>query len=84
MNIKPDLLEFLANAGHEKLIDIQLESIDAFETHKNVILYSKTGSGKTLAFLLSLLSKKESNAEGIQAIVLSPSEGALHSNRRGL
>ena len=41
MNIKPDLLEFLTNAGHEKLIDIQLESIDAFETHNNVILYSK-------------------------------------------
>ena len=72
MNIKPYLLEFLANAGHEKLIDIQLESINAFETHKNVILYSKTGSGKTLAFLLSLLSKNESNVDGVQAIVLAP------------
>lgn len=72
MNIKPDLLEFLTNAGHEKLIDIQLESIDCFETHNNVILYSKTGSGKTLAYLLSLLSKKKSNVDGIQAIILAP------------
>lgn len=72
MSVAENLIGLLNNAGHAKLMDIQVESIEAFERHKNVILYSKTGSGKTLAYLLSLLSKKNNELVGIQAVILAP------------
>ena len=68
-----DINSLIKNAGHTSLIDIQSDSVEAFKSNDNVILYSKTGSGKTIAFLLSLLSKIDTNKSGVQAIILAPS-----------
>ena len=39
----------------------------------NVVLLSPTGSGKTLAFLLPLLGRIDSEATGVQALIIEPS-----------
>lgn len=64
---------YIKNAGFKSLMDIQHQSVDAFQKHNEVQLFSKTGSGKTLAFLLSVLSKLDPEKKEVQAIILAPS-----------
>lgn len=71
--MKAELTEYLKNAGHESILDLQQQTIEASESTPTVIVYSKTGSGKTLAFLLSVLNAIDLNADGIQALILAPS-----------
>lgn len=68
MNIQ----QALKNAGHQQLLPIQSECIDAFQKHPELLLLSATGSGKTLAFLLSALKRLDSNANHVQFVILSP------------
>ncbi|MCH2231520.1 MAG: DEAD/DEAH box helicase [Crocinitomicaceae bacterium] len=64
---------YIKNVGFKSLMDIQQQSVDAFQKFNDVQLFSKTGSGKTLAFLLSVLSKLDPNKKEVQAIILAPS-----------
>jgi len=72
MSKKNKSLQYIKNAGHQELMDIQRDAVTSFETYDNVKLYSKTGSGKTIAFLLSVLSKFDESREGVQSIILAP------------
>lgn len=72
MSKKNKSLQYIKNAGHQELMQIQKDAVESFETYDNVKLYSKTGSGKTLAFLLSVLSKFDESRDGVQAIILAP------------
>jgi len=64
--------QLLRNTGHRELLPIQKQCINAYKNNSELILLSKTGSGKTLAFLLSIMSKIESDQGFIQAIVIAP------------
>lgn len=62
----------LANFKIEALNSMQQETIDAFNTTKDLILISPTGSGKTLAFLLPLLSILNADRKDVQVIIIVP------------
>lgn len=59
--------------GISELNDMQKQSLDANKKHKDIVLLSPTGSGKTLAFLLPIIEVLDPKAEGVQALILSPS-----------
>lgn len=65
--------KILAKLNIEKLNDMQVAMLDAFEKDSDLILISPTGSGKTLGFLLPILSRLDHEVAGIQAIVIAPS-----------
>ena len=78
--MKPDkisrkelLKSFLEKFNISALNPMQIEARKAIYAGGDVVLLSPTGSGKTLAFLLPLIERLDSKAEGIQAIVLVPS-----------
>jgi len=67
------LKEVLANVKIKALNDMQLASMEANVTHKDIILLSATGSGKTLAFLLPLVSLLQTDPAKTKAIIIVPS-----------
>jgi superfamily II DNA/RNA helicase len=52
---------------------MQLASIKATQSNKDILLLSTTGSGKTLAFLLPLLSVLDEKKKGVQCLIVVPS-----------
>lgn len=52
---------------------MQEATLQTARAAKGVILLSPTGTGKTLAYLLPLIEKLESDAKGVQAMVVVPS-----------
>jgi len=65
-----DAQQLLKNSGHNSLLPLQSDTIDAFNVNDHVQLIAQTGSGKTLAFLLSVLSNV--NPSKNQALILAP------------
>lgn len=65
--------QILSNLKIDALNDMQLASIEANKTHKDVILLSATGSGKTLGFLLPILNTIDVTNKLTQALVIVPS-----------
>lgn len=63
----------LSNLKIDALNDMQLASIEANKTHKDVILLSATGSGKTLGFLLPALDVIDIESKLTQVLVIVPS-----------
>lgn len=63
----------LHEIGIENLNEMQVASLKANESGRDVILLSPTGSGKTLAFLLPLLRQMKQDIPTIQALVIAPS-----------
>lgn len=63
----------IQEAGFKNVLPVQRQTIEVSQKKNELVLLSKTGSGKTLAFLLSLLTKLNSETQGIQALILSPS-----------
>lgn len=51
---------------------IQHQAVPVLMTGKSAMLVAQTGSGKTLAYLLPLLSRINTTASGVQAVVLAP------------
>ncbi|MES2777535.1 MAG: DEAD/DEAH box helicase [Bacteroidota bacterium] len=67
------IVSILEKLGIAQLNEMQLASIDASKTAKDIVLLSPTGSGKTLAFLLPVLLDLQEGISGIQALVIAPS-----------
>ncbi len=65
--------KILTTLNIEALNPMQLASVAAISTHKDIILLSPTGSGKTLAFLIPVLKRLETGNNKVQALVLTPS-----------
>lgn len=63
----------IENLGIDDLNEMQLASIEANNTHKDVILISSTGSGKTIAFLLPILQSLKKDNKKTQALIVVPS-----------
>ena len=57
----------------ESLNAMQLATLDANETGKDIILLSPTGSGKTLAYLLPVLMNMNPECQTVQALIVAPS-----------
>ncbi len=64
--------QVLENLGIEKLNDMQIAAIAAFEKESDIVLISPTGTGKTLGFLLPLFQSFDNSAINIQAVILVP------------
>lgn len=65
--------DILRNLKIEQLTPMQEAAIEAYASHKDLVLLSPTGSGKTLAFLLPLVQSLRQEGGGVQAVVLVPS-----------
>lgn len=65
--------DILRNLKIEQLTPMQEAAIEAYASHKDLVLLSPTGSGKTLAFLLPLVQSLRPEVVGVQAVVLVPS-----------
>jgi len=63
----------LGNLKIASLNEMQLASLEANNSGRDIVLLSPTGSGKTLAFLLPLLSLVDADIPGVQVLILAPS-----------
>lgn len=63
----------LAKLNIDALKPMQEEAISSISANENTLLLSPTGSGKTLAFLIPIIQQIDTNEQGIQALILSPS-----------
>lgn len=68
-----NISSYIKNLNIETLNEIQIQCIDSFKKHDDIILLSPTGSGKTLAFLLPMLENLNPQNEFVQTIILVPS-----------
>jgi ATP-dependent RNA helicase DeaD len=57
LNLKPEVMKGLADAGYTTPTQIQFDVISEIKNGKNIIGQSQTGTGKTAAFVVSLLEK---------------------------
>ena len=62
----------LISMNIEALNAMQLATIDANETNRDIVLLSPTGSGKTLAYLLPVLMSLNPKIQQVQALVIAP------------
>lgn len=65
--------EFLKNLSIAAFNEMQTTFIEKASTTDNLMLLSPTGSGKTLAFLIPLVNRLSAEAEGVQALIVTPS-----------
>lgn len=72
LKIVSNLINLLNKNGIVKPTPIQIETIPAIFSGKDVIGKSKTGSGKTLAFLLPLLQNLSNETKNTEVLILSP------------
>lgn len=67
------LEDVLNNVKIKALNEMQLASMEAHATAKDIILLSATGSGKTLAFLLPLVEQLQAAGNTTKAMIIVPS-----------
>jgi len=72
LNLKPALIDNLANLGYKEMTAIQGKSLPPILSGKDVIAQAKTGSGKTAAFGLAILHNLDVKRFRVQALVLCP------------
>jgi len=65
--------EFLKNLSIAAFNEMQTAFIEKAESSENLMLLAPTGSGKTLAFLIPLITKLSPDAQGVQALIITPS-----------
>ncbi len=66
------LIKQLEAQGIETPTDIQKETIPVMLQGKDVIAQAQTGTGKTFAFLLPILENIDTEAEEVQALIVTP------------
>ena len=66
------LIKKLEAQGIETPTDIQKETIPVMLQGKDVIAQAQTGTGKTFAFLLPILENIDTEAETVQALIVTP------------
>lgn len=73
LGISADLQSALNKMNITVPTEVQLKTIPAVLTGKNLIVQSPTGSGKTLAYLLPLLMKIDPLNKDLEVLILAPS-----------
>nr|WP_240688149.1 DEAD/DEAH box helicase [Pseudalkalibacillus hwajinpoensis] len=66
------LIKPLEDQGIETPTDIQKETIPVMLQGHDVIAQAQTGTGKTFAFLLPILEKLDTEAQEVQALIVTP------------
>jgi superfamily II DNA/RNA helicase len=64
--------QLLLNYGIKTLNPLQLETLNAVESNREIVITSPTGSGKTLAFLLSCIQLIDSFNQNTQVLIVAP------------
>ena len=72
LGISPLVEDILRKQGIEQPTPIQEKAIPEVIDGKDVIAKAQTGTGKTLAFLLPIFENLDSNADYIQALIVTP------------
>lgn len=72
MNLKPEILQGIADLYYKKPTPIQKEAIPLALKGKDLIGQAQTGTGKTAAFVIPILQKLEENNNDIQALIMTP------------
>lgn len=72
LNLKPEILQALANMGYEDLTPIQEETIFPILNGKDLLARAETGSGKTAACGVPLVQMLDPSINAIQALILVP------------
>lgn len=85
LGISDDIIKVLKNNGITEPTPIQAESISHIKSGRDVIGEAQTGTGKTLAFLLPIFENISTSADGVQALILTPTrELALQITEQAL
>ncbi|WP_270179646.1 DEAD/DEAH box helicase [Alkalihalobacillus sp. CinArs1] len=72
MGLDISLVESLESQGIESPTDIQKETIPVMLKGQDVMAQAQTGTGKTFAFLLPILEKVDTEADHVQALIVTP------------
>lgn len=72
MNLKPEILQGIADLYYKDPTPIQREAIPLALKGKDLIGQAQTGTGKTAAFVIPILQKLEENNNDVQALVMTP------------
>lgn len=72
MNLKPEILQGIADLYYKDPTPIQKEAIPLSLSGKDIIGQAQTGTGKTAAFVIPILQKLQENNNDIQALIMTP------------
>ncbi len=72
LNLAPEILQAISDAGYEQPSPIQAQSIPAILSGRDVLGQAQTGTGKTAAFALPTLTNLDMKAKHVQVLVLTP------------
>jgi ATP-dependent RNA helicase DeaD len=72
LQLTPEILKSVTDAGYETPSPIQAESIPAILSGRDVLGQAQTGTGKTAAFALPILSNLDLSFKPVQILVLTP------------
>jgi len=75
LDLDPDVLKAVAEAGYEKPTPIQEQAIPVALTGRDVLGIAQTGTGKTASFtlpMISILAKGRARARMPRSLVLAP------------
>lgn len=70
LNISPELKKGIKELGYVTPTDFQRGVFECFSDGKNVLGEGQSSYGKSLAFSLPILSKIDTNEQGIQALII--------------
>ncbi|WP_047154420.1 DEAD/DEAH box helicase [Aneurinibacillus tyrosinisolvens] len=71
-NLKPEILQGIADLYYKKPTPIQEEAIPLALNGKDLIGQAQTGTGKTAAFVIPMLQMLEEDKNDVQALVMTP------------
>ncbi|UCF20231.1 MAG: DbpA RNA binding domain-containing protein [Gemmatimonadota bacterium] len=71
-----DLLEYLDQAGFRGPTALQIEAVPVIARGTTAVGIASAGSGRTLAYGLGLASRLDPAAQGLQALVIRPTDDA--------
>ncbi len=72
LDLRPELKEVLSKMGLTNPTEVQQQSLPRVLTGRDLMVQSRTGTGKTLAFVLPSLQRFDSEAKGVQILVIAP------------
>lgn len=72
LNLRPELMRALRDAGYNSMFPIQEQSIPPLLDGRDVIGQAHTGSGKTAAFSIPMIMTLDEEKPYVQAVVLVP------------
>jgi ATP-dependent RNA helicase DeaD len=72
LNLRPEVLKALRDAGYASMFPIQEQAIPLLLDGRDVIGQAHTGSGKTAAFSIPMLMRLDEAKSYVQAVVIVP------------